>query len=1410
MTLAVVLASLATSARAALVAYYDFAPSTVTTSAGTETIANLGTAGSALNGYWFTGGDAPTVTAGAIGSSGGTTGILSFSPTSNSDGTSYMEIDGLNSYMPALDYTGASAWSFAEWIQTTSGETGGTFFSQGNTAPSGSWSNTTDNSYYYLHNNSNGAGQYVGGVRNSGGNWYSSATVNNAVWHMITIEYNGAGGSNGVDPIVYVDGGGNIFENDNINLSKPGVGTVVRVGWSGPGENSSINFSGSMANVAFWNQALTQDEAASLFNLSSSTIAAVNQYTDVQMSQLFSIAEGSSASATITSNGNTINWAPATSGTAALVATGGTFGQIWSSGGNYYVWTESSTSAGTYYAVVGTLGTSSGSVAGSNFVWAGTADNTWENSANWYLSSGTSASSIPDGVGLTATFGSPASNSQAVLGASHTVSGLTFLGTVGTTISATGAATLNLTGSNSAIVPIAVAGTNTISAPVALNSPAAIFVANGGQLTLSGPISGTGSLSTAGSGGGAGMLVLSGSNSYTGGTTVSGGTLQLGNASALGAISNALSVAGGTLDLSGQAVSAGTVTLASGSIVDSVGSGSLTSGYFDVKTGSISAALGGVGALTMNGGGLVNLSGSNSYTGGVTVSSGTLQLGSASALGVSSNSVVVGGGTLDVAGQAATVGAVSLSGGAIIDSVGTGSLAAASFNVQSGSISANLAGATAGLDQVSATGLTVLSGSNSYGGGTTVSAGSLQAVYTYSLPGYTTSGNVSVAGGAALILNVGGAGQFQAADVTSVLANVAFNGSSYLGFDTTNALGGTYTVADNITLPNLGLIKAGANTLVLAGTNTYGGSTTISGGALQLGSGLAVQNSTVNVGVNNGLAFSSGITQFTLGGLAGGGSVTLQDTAFQPVALNIGGNGAATTYSGSLMGSGSIDVTGPGILTLTGSSNFAGGATVNGGTLAVTNNAGLGTGTVTINANGALNLNGLGTINNAFAGSGTINVNPNGAETTFTYPFNSSTTFDGVLNVNAGGGKADFRGGSIAGGTINIAGGATLYLVSSASFTPVIGATIYVAGVGNGENLGALRVEYGSNVTGNVVLTGNATIGNGSGTSNPAGIISGSIGQQGGPYGVTLVGNGLEVFAGSNTYAGTTTISGGTLELNNANALAQTTVTVNVNNGLQFFGNIGTFNIGGLSGGSGFALIDYSGAGVMLAVGGNGQSTVYSGSLSGPGSLNMAGTGMLNLSGNNTYGGGTFVNAGVLQLGSPTGLPNLGNLAANGGTLDLAGYSVTVGSFSGAAGTITNSDGVLSTLIVDQATATTFSGSITNGASQVALELTAGSLTLAGINTYSGGTSVESGTLILAAPTALADGSSLTVGEGASAIFSPVAAAPAVAAVPEPGALVLLAVGLWSAAACRRFSKRLSTVPIRKRKALSVSEAPPN
>jgi autotransporter-associated beta strand protein len=137
------------------------------------------------------------------------------------------------------------------------------------------------------------------------------------------------------------------------------------------------------------------------------------------------------------------------------------------------------------------------------------------------------------------------------------------------------------------------------------------------------------------------------------------------------------------------------------------------------------------------------------------------------------------------------------------------------------------------------------------------------------------------------------------------------------------------------------LTMAGSGTLLLSAANTYSGPTTIDAGTLQLNSALAAKNSTVAVNVNNGLAFGSGVTAPSIGGLAGSGNVNLATTDATPLAvvLTVGGNNANTTYSGTLSGSGGLTKVGAGAMILAGSNLYSGGTEVEDGTLVAANGA---------------------------------------------------------------------------------------------------------------------------------------------------------------------------------------------------------------------------------------------------------------------------------------------------------------------------------------------------------------------------------------------------------------------------------------------------------------------------------------
>ena len=303
----------------------------------------------------------------------------------------------------------------------------------------------------------------------------------------------------------------------------------------------------------------------------------------------------------------------------------------------------------------------------------------------------------------------------------------------------------------------------------------------GGNLLLGGTIDGAGGLTAAGGGsvmltgantysGGSGRepagfeVLTSMGNTYAGATTVSGGKLSVGVANAIPATSNASIGPAGTLDLGSFNNSVAGVQLTGGSIT---GSGVLTSASaFDLQVGTVSAGLGGSAGLTKTSAGTVTLSSSNStYTGATTLNGGTLAIGSLNAIPSGSSLTIASGATLDLGTFNDSVAGVQLNGGNI---TGTGQLTSTgTYNAQSGSVSANLAGA-AGLTQAGPGTLTLGGSNNIYTGPTAINGGTLL------LTGKITGSPISVAAGGVLSEtaagSLSGASALGAAGVSAVVA----------------------------------------------------------------------------------------------------------------------------------------------------------------------------------------------------------------------------------------------------------------------------------------------------------------------------------------------------------------------------------------------------------------------------------------------------------------------------------------------------------------------------------------------------------------------------------------------------------------------------------------------------------------
>jgi autotransporter-associated beta strand protein len=395
---------------------------------------------------------------------------------------------------------------------------------------------------------------------------------------------------------------------------------------------------------------------------------------------------------------------------------------------------------------------------------------------------------------------------------------------------------------------------------------------------------------------------------------------------------------------------------------------------------------------------------------------------------------------------------------------------------------------------------------------------------------------------------------------------------------------------------------------------------------------------------------------------------------------------AATLTVGSL----TLDNTFTGSVTMTGvgvTANTVSTVTVNGGTLVETNAGtttgavtagGIGTASVAIGSGGTFHINetGNGTtgatrdlaVSNTFTGTGLLKITPSGLYTNGWSTVNLTgnlSGFTGTLDILAGAsnrGKASLNMTTQASvlsssATVKVESGAALYVHQALNY----GASVELYGSGNSENLGALRLESGANQTGSVTLKGNSSIGgNGSAVT-----ISGVIGESGGSFGFTKLGNNSLTLSGANTFSGTTTYAAGTGTLQLANSLALQNSTLNdTGTALVFASSVAThaFTLGGLTGTSGIALDDNGANAVALTVGNNNTSpAAYSGSLSGAGSLTKTGTGTLTLSGSSSYTGATTVNGGTLVLGGTGDINGSSGITINGSTAKYVKTSSTAG-----------------------------------------------------------------------------------------------------------------------------------------------------
>lgn len=601
--------------------------------------------------------------------------------------------------------------------------------------------------------------------------------------------------------------------------------------------------------------------------------------------------------------------------------------------------------------------------------------------------------------------------------------------------------------------------------------------------------------------------------------------------------------------------------------------------------------------------------------------------------GTTSATIAMGGGTLILNGGAGVTGAVAVASGAkgltigspandgTITAGASGTSTLALINNSSSaltvnSIVANNAGSGAVSLSVSGSGSTVLTGTNSYTGNTSIANGT-----TLQIAGTGSLGSGASYGGA-----------------------ITDNGTLRWSSSTNQTFSGIIDGAGGITKDTT------SSTVTLTGTNTYIGATTVSAGTLQIGGA----------------------------GSLGGGSYAGAISVASGATLN-DASSIAQTFSGAISGAGSIANSGSSTLRISGTSNtFTGTYAVNSGTLVFASAGAVGASgaKVTVASGGTLDLNGLniGTAYSAtVAGSGTsgagaiVNSGSTKADIAKLTLSGNTTLAPGSQPILIGSTTSTLGSLNLAGFTLTMNGTGTLIFNG-----------LNLTGSGNiVVNSGTLQLmdDYGANQqTTNISGTGTITVNSGASLitprwspsltlSMPINLNGGTLGSDwpgpngatiaspitisassslnfGGGYGnVTLSGvisggassvltvagdSGTRTFTGVNTYAGNTTVTAGTLTIGGSGSLGAGTYA-----GAISLASGTTFNYASTA------------------------AQTLSGVISGAGALTKAGSSTLTLAATNTYTGATTVNSGTLVVSgsisaSATDVKSTAELAGTG------------------------------------------------------------------------------------------------------------------------------------------------------------------
>jgi fibronectin-binding autotransporter adhesin len=578
---------------------------------------------------------------------------------------------------------------------------------------------------------------------------------------------------------------------------------------------------------------------------------------------------------------------------------------------------------------------------------------------------------------------------------------------------------------------------------------------------------------------------------------------------------------------------------------------------------------------------------------------------------------------------------------------------------------------------------------------------------------------------------------------------------------------------------------SGPGTVFLSQASNYAGSVSINSGTVKLGNATALgiastagvafgANSTGRLALNG---FSATIA--TLNSNATVGTPVIENNFAGAAVLTVSNTSGSSSFAGVLRDgdAGSLGLTkgGASTLILSGNNTYSGATTISGGLLKVnnvSNSSATGTGAVSVASGGTLG--GAGFISGAVTVSNGGIIAPGNSVGTLTvgslvlsagsilnYEFNNTPAND-FIDVK------DSNGLTINGGGFNLYEEGTLNPFSSENTYSLIGYSGSIGGAGV-TSLSVLNPQPGKaytfGTTGSAVTLGIAASGlvsnwnvDSNGSWNTGGNWSAAVPNGEGETAsfnfplsaqrtVTLDGAkkvGSIIFDGGASPLGYTIASGsgGALSIDNGASQANIIVTTGANQISAGLSLDSDNTVASISGGS---------------------SLEVSGSISGDGSLVKSGAGSLDLTNSsNGYGGNTTVSGGTLGFSS-LGSIGAGNLTIDGATLrynagntaDISGKVVTIG----IGGAIINTNG----------NDLTYANGIGNGGSGNFIKSGGGVLTMQGNNTFTGTTTLNSGSLILGGTSATTGGTFIN---GANSLFA-ISSDGSLGAVPETSAVNL-------------------------------------